>query len=256
MGSIFSTRTPTPPPPPPPSIVRDEINRVEQVPVTNADGSVTYITRQIPLSEAEQREQDELKRIMDDALSEIEKLSSSNVKDDPDTKRVLSLWAEERQKLVANNYTEREQLEEQALAQRGLSDSSAAQSIRRQRRLDRQDALENISREQDLLAQDIRREEIGLQQNLYNIAASQTNAETARKQQAALAGQSRLIATDLSNRASLNDYYSRNYSQSGNSPFSLFGKAAGTALGTAVGGPIGGAVGGTVGGSLGSLFSR
>jgi hypothetical protein len=47
MGSLFSSKTPEPPFPPPPSIVRDEINKVEQVPVVNPDGSITFITRSI-----------------------------------------------------------------------------------------------------------------------------------------------------------------------------------------------------------------
>ena len=54
MGSIFKTQSAPPPAPPaPPSTYIDEIGGTEQVPVQNADGTYTYITRRRPLTAEE-----------------------------------------------------------------------------------------------------------------------------------------------------------------------------------------------------------
>lgn len=251
MGSIFKAQTPPPPPPPPPpSTIRDEIGGVEQVPVVNEDGSTTYVTRKIPLTAEQQAEKDELESIMKDALTEIQKISSEDYQHDSSTQKVLDSWEETQRELLNDSTVEREQSEEKLLARRGLSDSSAARSVRRQRHLDKQAASKQIQREKDLLSSDIRNEQLGLQQNLYNIASSQQNADVARTFQSAARGQGSLISSDASRRASIASYYNRSR-QVGPSLFGQLAGVAGTALGASFGGPIGAQIGGAIGSHIG-----
>ncbi|MCP5405780.1 MAG: hypothetical protein H6922_06130 [Pseudomonadaceae bacterium] len=256
MGSLFSApKIPAPPPPPPPSTVRDEINNVEQVPVTNADGSVTYITRALPLSAEDQAKKDELDGIMKDALAEIQKLSAADYADDAETKRVLDLWQTKQEELVGKGFEARGKAEEESLARRGLSDSSSALAVRRQRQLDLQDAKQNVELGREALSDNVRGERLGLQQNLYNIAAGASDTATARQFESAVKGQSAVAAINAQRSASLLDYYDRTAaSQSGRSPFaSAFGGGLGGSLGRTVGG---GGPFGVVGGFLGSLFGN
>ena len=55
MGSLFSSGVSTPTVPTvPTTYIQDEINKVETIPVTNSDGSITYITRAMALTDEEQ----------------------------------------------------------------------------------------------------------------------------------------------------------------------------------------------------------
>lgn len=249
MGSLFKTETPAPPPPPPPTYIRDEINRVEQVPVTNPDGSVTYVTREIPKTAEEQAQEDELNRIMQEALGEIEKLSATDYAEDAETRKVLQAWEDEREKVLSTSFASRERETEKVLARRGLSDSSAGENTRRLLQLDKQEAERQVEREKDLLSNDIRQQRIAQQQNLYSLASSQKNADAVRQQQSALAGQSQLIGQNATRQASLLDYYNRQQQGGGNLLGSL-ATVATTAAGAYYGGPQGAAAGASLGKAL------
>lgn len=260
MGSVFNAitgDTPSLPAPPKPSTIRDEIGGVEQVPVKNQDGSVTYVTRRLPLTEEEQAKQDEYDRIMAESLSEIEALSSADYKLDDETTHVLEGWKARQSEQIDKAYQARQKEEEKILARRGLSDSSASLDIRRQRQLDKQDATENLDGEVDLLQSQIRSERLANQQNLYALAANQQNLDQVQTYQSAAIGQRGFSALDTANRASIADYYnSRNAGNQSQlrTQQNLFGsldmQTAGSAAGTAIGGPVGG----VIGGALGSLF--
>lgn len=253
MGSLFTAETPAPTPPAPPSSMRDEINGVEQVPVTNADGSITYMTRSLPLTAEQQAEKDQLDAIMAESLVEIKKLSGSDYAADEETQRVLSQWEETQTKLLAKQVAQRSRSEEETLARRGLSDSSAAQDVRRQRVLDQQDAEQNVNLRKDEMASQVRNEKLTLQQNLYNLAATATDSRAARTAQAAANAQSGALALNAQRQASLLDYYSG--AGSNNAFGTAFGSSLGSALGkTAVSTATGGMSG--MGGMLGSLFLR
>jgi|GEM_PF-1262456 len=251
MGSLFKSSTPAPAPPAPPVTVEDYVNGVEQVPVTNPDGSVTYVTRQLPLTVEQQAEKDQLDKIMQDSLAEIQKLSASDYAPDADTQNVLEQWQKQQEKLLGRQYTARSDKEEQSLAQRGLSDSTAAQAVRRQRALDQQDAEQNLDLQKQDLANQIRGEKLGLQQNLYNIAASQSNADAANVAKAATDSQSAAAALNAQRQASITDYYNDVNRSNG-----LFGNSLSSSLGGSIGRTLGGNILGGVGGLLGSLFGR
>lgn len=220
--------------------------------MTNADGSVTYITRALPLTAEEQAKKDEIDGIMQEALGEIQKLSAGDYADDAETKRILDQWQQTQAELVSKGFADRGKAEEEALARRGLSDSSSALAVRRQRQLDQQQAEKNVQLGRDELSTQVRNERLGLQQNLYNLAAGQQDAASARQFQSAVRGQSSVAAINAQRQASLLDYYDRQVSsQTASSPF---GNAFAGSLGGSLGRTAGSGPFGVVGGFLGSLF--
>lgn len=252
MGSLFKPNIPAPPPPAPPVTVRDEIGGVEQVPVTNADGTTTYVTRRLALTPEEKAKQDEMNRIMSESMAEISKLSASDYAEDESTKKVLDQWQQVQTEKLGKNVNERAQAEEADLARRGLADSSTAQSIRRQRKLDEQQAREALGRQRDELGSQVRAEKLGLQQNLYSIASSQQDSKLVREQQAATRGQSALAAVNAERQASLLDYYQTQVSAANTqTPLSMFTRS----LGGGLGGTLGRGVGDGVSGGVGNLVS-
>jgi hypothetical protein len=244
MGSLFKTQEPAPVPPSPPVTVQDQVNGVEQVPVTNPDGSITYVTRALPLTAEQQAQKDQLNQIMSDSLAEIQKLSATDYTPDEATQKVLDQWQTTQQGLLGDQYTQRSKTEEERLAQRGLGDSTAAQEVRRQRELDQQKSAQNISLQKDELANQIKSDKLSLQQNLYNLASTQTNADAARTAQAAAKGQSDVAALNAQRQASILDYYNAQ---------NQFSNSLSSGLGSGLGRSTGGLLG-NVGGLLGSLF--
>ncbi|MFZ2587892.1 MAG: hypothetical protein WAZ18_07245 [Alphaproteobacteria bacterium] len=256
MGSIFSgPKIPAPPAPPPPSTVRDEVNGVEQVPVTQADGSITYVTRAIPLTAEQQAQKAELDGIMSTALGEIKKLSATDYTVDAETTRVLDQWQRVQDKLVKEGFAARATSEEEALARKGLGDSTAGLAVRRARALDAQDAEQKLALSRDSLAEQVRGERLGLQQNLYNLAASQKDATQAKTYEAAIRGQSNVAAINAQRNASLLDYYDRSVNRNAGMG-GIFGNALASSLGGSLGRGVGGGPFGVVGGFLGSLFRK
>jgi hypothetical protein len=255
MGSLFGSKTPAPPPPAPPATVRDEIGGVEQVPVTQPDGSVTYVTRRLPLTPEERARKAELDSILQEALGEIQKLSATDYVDDEATRKVLDQWQATRVQLQNQSATSRAQQEEDILARRGLSDSSTAQDVRRTRMLDDQRAQQTLQQQRDELGLQVRNERLGLQQNLYNLAAGERDLAEVRTSRAALQGQSSVAAINAQRQASLLDYYQASNRQS--DPFSnALGQGLGASLGRTAGTAIGGPWGGAAGSFLGSWLWR
>jgi hypothetical protein len=207
MGSLFGTQKAPTPPTPPPVTVQDQINGVEQVPMHNPDGSITYITRALPLTAEQQAEKDQLDQIMKDSLAQIQALSASNYQPDAQTQAVLDQWQGVQQKLLDDQYGARSRGEEETLAKRGLTDSSAAQEVRRQRLLDEQQAEQNLNLQKDQMADQTRSDQLSLQQSLYNLAANSSNADAAKTAQAAANAQSQATALNNQRQASLLDYY-------------------------------------------------
>lgn len=210
MGSIFKTQSaPAPAPPAPPSTYIDEIGGTEQVPVKNPDGTYTYITRRRPLTAEEKAEKEEYDSIMKDALQTIQKLSSSDYENDEETQKIIQAWETENQTMLNDSFEDRAEEEEKILARRGLASSSAGEAARRRRASDKQEAHSQLKREKDLLSDDIRSERLALQQNLYNIAASKQDADTAKALSSATSGLSAVTSINAGNRASIADYYGR-----------------------------------------------
>ncbi len=257
MGSLFKPKQPAPPPPAPPVLVRDEVNGVEQVPITDANGATTYVTRPIALTPQQQAERDEINRIVSDSLTEINRLSRTDYAPDTTTQKVLDDWQARQEQLLAEGNQRRSQQEEERLAQRGLADSTAAQGVRRQRALDEQDSRSTVGLARTELANQIRGERLALQQNLFNTASGLKDASQARTARAATAGLGDAVALNAQRQASLLDYYNSANRSNGSVFADALGRSAGNTVGRTVGGAIGGPLGSGVGSLLGSwLFGR
>lgn len=253
MGSVFSGQKQSTPPPAPPSTVVNEIAGVEQVPVRNSDGSITYVTRRLPLTAEQKKEEAQYKSIMAEALAEIEKLSASDYENSQDVQKVLDGWAGQKEKLLERSFDTRETEEEKRLAKRGLGDSSAGLALRRLRRLDEQEAEEELSREKDLLSSDIRKQQLALQQNLYNLAAERSDLELSKVLSGANNTASTFSAGDAARRASIADYYNnRTMTPASGTDYSGIINAGATIAQSYFGGPVGTAA--AVLGNLGKLF--
>ena len=250
MGLLFSKpKVPTPPP----STVRDEIGGVEQVPIQNADGTYTYITRRLPLTAEQQAKKAEFESIRASALAEIKKLTAGNYQDDDGVKAVLNDWEQQQKELLTTSQKDRQLKEEQELARRGLANSSAGQGMRRQRELDQQNSLQQLSRERRLMSDSVRAQKLELQNNLFQVADQEQNLDSTRAMQAGVSSQGLATAINESNNASLRDYYSRQVTAAQSRGPSLFSSVLGT-----VAAPITGSIGGGLlsGGFFSSLFGR
>lgn len=215
MGSVFGDSKPSTPPPAPPSSYKDELAGVEQVPVKNPDGSITYVTRKLPLTEEQKQKQAEYDKIMSDSLAEIKKLSSSDYEFDEQTKAKLDAYEQEQLATLASLQSSRTKSEEEALAARGLQNSSVADSLRRQRSLDAANVKRSIERERAVVADDIRTNQLNYQQNLYNIAAQKQDMDAVRAQQSIASSSGATSALNKYQKSSIADAYAKNNS-SGN----------------------------------------
>jgi len=169
---------------------------------------------------------------MKDALDSIQKLSASDYENDEETQKIIKAWEVENQNILNDNFEERADEEEKILARRGLASSSAGEAARRRRVTDKQDANAQLKREKTMLSDDIRTERLALQQNLYNIAASKQDADTAKALKSATSGLSAITSINAGNRASIADYYGRQIrsqnSKLQNSAASMFGDVLST----------------------------
>jgi hypothetical protein len=93
-----------------------------------------------------------------------------------------------------------------------------------------------LGREKDLISDDIRNERLALQQNLYNIASSRQDLDSAQTLRSATSGLSAISSINAGNRASIADYYSRQLTSQNsrlqNSNSGLFGNVVNGFLGT------------------------
>lgn len=210
MGTVFKEEKPvTAPPSPPPASYIDEVSGIEQVPVVNEDGSVTYVTRKLPLTAEEQAQKDELDKMASDALAEIQRLSSPDYVYSESTQNLLNDWQTGQLETLNDSFGDRREAESDTLAKRGLSDSTAANTVTRQTKQDEYDAKQQIEREKSAIGNSIRANELSNQQNLYNLAQNQLNYDQAKLQQSVNGNLSAVNSINATNAASLNDYYNR-----------------------------------------------
>tara|TARA_Y100001960_G_C14781757_1_gene887393 strand:- start:5210 stop:5992 length:783 start_codon:yes stop_codon:yes gene_type:complete len=208
MGSVFNQQQEqAKQPSTPPTSYINEIAGYEQVPVTNDDGSITYITRELPLSQEDQLKQSQLQKIADDALAEMQNLTSADYVASASTQKLLDDWEATQQLAVDESFTARTEKEEDRLAKRGLSDSTAGDTVRRQNAQDEYDAEKQIDRQRSSISSSIRQGELNNQQYMYNLAQNQLNYDQAQMLSSSNNNLSSLNAITATNNASINDYY-------------------------------------------------
>lgn len=158
MGEFFkSKKAPPPPPPAAPQIVQDLINGVETV-TEDRDGQKVTITRQLPLTPEQQKIKDDISARLD----RIDALSSGLAALNPDYKPMTDAIRAWQLQTRGQMFGEAARAQQDELARRGLSNSTAAAQS---------NALLALSQGQQTQQDEI---------NLFGLAEDQRNAELNR----------------------------------------------------------------------------
>lgn len=192
MGSLFKPSVPAAPTPPPETKYnyRDEISGTEQVRQENPDGSVTMVTRALPLSPEEQAAKDELSRIIQDTTKRYEDLTTNyDIDLIPGLRDTIDAFRTGQQRNLDKAYSDRTNVEEKALARYGVEDSTAGRGARADRGRDYSDSELQIGEQGRLLENDIRQQEIANTQSLFSLANGQTQQNFANQLQGIQLGQ-------------------------------------------------------------------
>lgn len=192
MGSLFKPKQPPPPPAPPaPEVMgfRSEITGVERIPVKGEDGKTTIVEKQI-LSPEQKEAQENLSRIAQQQLERIESLSNNfDVDLIPGLSDTLKAFNENQGSALKQAFQIRTRSEENALAQFGQGDSTAAAIQRNMRERDRGLAEKQLSNESEMLKQDVRQRELSNSQNLLSIVSDRQDTQVAQLADALNRGQ-------------------------------------------------------------------
>lgn len=226
--SKFNPKIPAAPAPPPETKYnyRDELSGVEQVRQENPDGSVTMVTRQLPLSPEEQAAKDNYDRIVKETGARIEDLTTNyDISKIPGLSDTITSFRSGQQRNLDTAAANRTAQEERALARYGVEDSTSASQTRSQRGRDYTDSQLQIGEQARLLENDIRQQELGNAQNLFSLATGQQQQNFANKLQGIQLGQNAVnSAGQLSQQRNL-AIYNGNLNQQG-----LQAQAASTGL--------------------------
>lgn len=178
MGSIFAPKAPQInfPQQEPAELLDyiDEVSGVEQRVVTRADGTKEIVRKQRPLSEEEQQFRDQTEQRLKDAFDRITAMTNVvSAMDVPEFKETLNAFETNLRKSVDRSFKVASEAQEEALARRGLSDSTSGVHQRRQQLQQRAEAEQQIDASLRLQAEELRSAEIGRQQNLLGLATGQ-----------------------------------------------------------------------------------
>jgi hypothetical protein len=210
VGSLFSPKVPPAPAPPPETKYnyRDELTGVETVRQENPDGTVTMVTKPLPLSAEEQAAKETYERIVKEAGARIEDLTTnydiSKIEGLSDT---INAFRTGQQRTLDSAYKARTDQEEKMLARYGVDDSTSASQTRSQRGRDYTDSQQQIGEQGRLLENDIRQQELGNTQNLFSLATGQRQQNFANQLGALQLGQGAVnAASNLSQQRNLAIY--------------------------------------------------
>ena len=167
-----SSKVPAPPPVAEPLDIVDKISGFEQVKVVGADGKAKFIRRALPLSP----EQEALKRQYEDIVQEqlniINDLSSPELASQiPEFQPALQAFRQQQELNLEKAIKVRTKSEEEALARRGIENSTSAVEQRLARGRDVQASQQAIDQQNILFGEQLRNQAIGRSQNLLNIAS-------------------------------------------------------------------------------------
>lgn len=208
--SKFSPKVPSAPAPPPETKYnyRDEISGVEQVRQENPDGSVTMVTRQLPLSPEEQAAKDNYDRIVRETGQRIEDLTTNyDISKIPGLSDTITAFRNGQQRNLDSATAARTEQEERALARYGVEDSTSASQTRTQRGRDFTDSQLQIGEQGRLLENDIRQQELTNAQNLFSLATGERQQDFVNKLQGIQLGQGAVnAASNLSQQRNLAIY--------------------------------------------------
>jgi len=187
---------------------KDEVTGTETVRQENPDGTVTMVTRALPLSAEEQAARDNLDRVIKETSARIEDLTNnydvSKIEGLSDT---LNAFRTGQQRTLDTAYKNRSAEEEKVLARYGVEDSTSGSQTRSQRGRDYTDSQQQIGEQARLLENDIRQQELTNQANLFALASGQQQQTIANQLNGIQLGQSAVnSASQLSQQRNLAIY--------------------------------------------------
>ena len=177
----------------PPDVI-DEIFGVERVVETGPDGRQRVTTRRLPLSPEEQALADTYTRLVSDNLAVIEELSSTALAiNNPAFQPAVEAARSEQERIREAAFGEVTAQQEEALAKRGLSESTTGAQTRAIREGQFQQQVRSDENQLVNLAEQLRTGAIGRAQNLFGIGTGQQQQNLNNLFQASgLAGQTQL----------------------------------------------------------------
>ena len=244
MGNLFKPKVAAAPPPPPEQVFnyRDEVTGTEQVRQQNPDGSITLVTRALPMSAEEKAALDRIKQLEADTIKRIDDLTTNyDISKIDGLSDTINAFRSGQQRNLEGAYKSRSQEEEQVLARYGVEDSTAAAQTRSQRGRDFTDSQIQIGEQSRLLENDIRQQELGNATNLFSLAQGSNQQNFANRLGALQLGNNAMNANaQLGQQRQLAIYNANLNDQSLRTSASAAGKKAlGDLIGTAIGGYMG-----------------
>lgn len=250
MGSLFRPKTPTLPPPPPKQELMDfidETSGIEQRVVTRPDGKKEIVRKELPLTPEEQAFRDDIKNRLQNAFDKITAMTNVvSAYDVPEFQDQLKAFERNLKTNVDESFRVATKAQEEALARRGLSDSTAATESRRAIFRQRQKAEQQVRDRTLLQAEQLRAAEIARQQNLFGLASGQQQQLFNRGLQSSAFGQG-LQTAQLSSQLAYNQALQQRNLQQANLQMQA------NSIGASAFGNLLGAAGTFAGGYFGSL---
>ena len=152
----------------------DYTSGVEQKTITRADGTRQIVRQELPKTAEEQALQDEIDATIESSFGRIKEMSQyASAMDIPEFQNVIQAYENVLTGNIDDSFRIAGDASEEALARRGLSDSSSAVQQRRELQQGRVDAERNARDQLVIQAENLRNTEIGRQQNLLGLATGQ-----------------------------------------------------------------------------------
>lgn len=239
MGSLFkSPSPPAAPPPAQPMDVIDEINGIRETVVTRPDGTKELRRTAMPLSAEQQALKEQFDRIVNTQLTAIETLSRPELATSiAEFQPALKAFRDQVTRGLDRSQAQTTRVSEEALARRGLAQSTAATELRNVQANEFAAQRQQAAEQETLLAEDLRNQAIGRSQNLLALATQRQDQQALRylnAQQAAASSQLGLLqaqqaANQLQYSAQLNAFQAQQQSRA--SMFNTLGTLGGVGLG-------------------------
>lgn len=192
---MFKSKSPPPPPPKEKTPnFRSEITGVERKVVKNADGTETIVETALPLSPEEQALQNQWKELEQTNLAKMEELSAfADASQIPQLQERLQSFRQTQVENLERSAEFLAETNEEALARRGLANSTASTEQRAQREAIIGQEFANIDAKEQAFAESLRNQEMARAQNMFNIGnVGRTNIENRQLQGAQMATSSAL----------------------------------------------------------------
>jgi len=245
-------KSPSTPPPPPPVETPDfisEISGVRRRVVKDASGRETIIEERLPLTPEEQAAADKLTELQESNLARIEELSGfTSALDIPEFQDTIEAFRSQQLRSFEDTAELVTTTQEEALARRGLSESSAGIGVRTAREAEFRQELRGIDESTRLAAEGLRQEGISRAQNLFGIATGREDVLYSRFAESLGRGQSGALAQQQIMGQQQQQQWQNQLAIAQMKQKAALGtaKLVGTLAGAAIGGPIGASIGGSL----------